>query len=107
MARHARKALIDGLERAVELRASHDVKQVRVPGGHFHAENGEVFAPAADVSGVERGGGLGQGVMGIERQEAGRHNSRVCRESEEAHKNLRAMKLLDASDGVIDPKVGT
>ena len=62
-----------------------------MPGGHFGAENGEILAPAADFSGVERGGRLGLSVMSGQEQKDSRYNGRVCRESEKAQENLRSM----------------
>ena len=79
--REPRQALIDGLERAVELRVGHRVEEARVPRGHLGAEDGKVLAPAPDFSGVEGGGGLGRGVAGRQRQEGRRRDGQSYRES--------------------------
>jgi len=62
----------------------HGVKEVRVPCGHFHVENGKILAPAPDFSGVEGGRGLGRGVAGGDYQEDRPRDGRGRRESEEA-----------------------
>ena len=48
---HAGKVLLDAGERAVELGAGHGVEEIGVMGRRLGADDGEVLAPLANVSG--------------------------------------------------------
>ena len=54
MSGERRKPRVDGCERAVELRAGHVVKEIRVARWHLGAQHGEILTPATDVTRVER-----------------------------------------------------